>query len=128
MRGRGKGFLVKADGERGEDRFAVAGGVVAVERGAHMVEAGPGCLDAARHHRMVGAIIGQALERSEAMLGCHGADRVHLLADRVRRQPRHPCLELGDPLADHRAGGIERIGSGHGISLFVDAGSFTQIG
>jgi len=49
MREARKGCLVEADRQRGEDRFAIVGGVFAVQRFVHMIEASAGRGDMAGH-------------------------------------------------------------------------------
>ena len=88
--------------------------VLAHQRLVHMLEAGAGRGDMAGHQRMMGAIVGQAFERGQAMLGGHGADRFHLRANVDRLQPRDALLDLGDALADAVADDVERIEGGHG--------------
>ena len=53
---------MQAHCDRRQDRLAVLRGI-AVERRAHMVERAAGGGAVAGHHRVVGAIVGEALER-----------------------------------------------------------------
>lgn len=113
MRERGLGCLVEADRQRGEDRFAVVGGVHAGQRFVHMLEAGARRRDMAGHQCMMGAIVGQTLERGHAMLGGHRPDRFHLGADIDRLQTSDAILNLANALADPGADDIERIEASH---------------
>src|SRR3954452_1010440 len=100
---------VKPDGERGEDRVAVARRN-AVERFIDMLETRLQGNAMARKQRELRRAAGQCLERGKAVLGGKLADCVHSGMKIEGREPRAGLANLGNALPDLGPDGRERVG------------------